>query len=157
MYGYNGKVLFVDLTKRTIETQDLNPDWAYNYIGGATLGARYLYDMMPANTPVFAPESVLGFISGPLNGTKALLGARFTVVSKSPVTDGWNDTNCGGSFGPALRKSGYDAVFFIGISETPVYLLLDEGKPEIRDASALWGKTSSGTKTGDPGRLRSLG
>ena len=143
LYGYNGKILVVDLTKKTLETRDLDPDWAYNYIGGATLGARYLYDMMPAKTPVFSPESVLGFVSGPLNGTKALLGARFTVVSKSPVTDGWNDTNCGGSFGPALRKSGYDAVFVVGISETPVYILFDEGKPEIRDASAIWGKTTS--------------
>ena len=143
MYGYNGKILIVDLTNKTFESQDLNPDWAYNYIGGASLGARYLYDMMPANTPVFAPESILGFVAGPLNGTKALLGARFTVVHKSPVTNGWNDSNCGGSFGPAMRKSGFDAIFFKGISPDPVYLFIDGGKPEIRDASAIWGKTTS--------------
>ena len=146
MYGYNGKILIVDLTTKTLETQDLNPEWAYYYIGGATLGARYLYEMMPAKTHVFAPESVIGFVCGPLNGTKALLGARFTVVSKSPATDGWNDSNCGGSFGPALRKSGYDAVFVRGISETPVYILLDGGKPEIRDASTIWGKTTSASE-----------
>ena len=146
LYGYNGKILIVDLTNKTLETQDLNPEWAYHFIGGATLGARYLYDMMPANTHVFAPESIVGFVSGPLNATKALLGARFTVVSKSPVTNGWNDTNCGGSFGPALRKTGYDAVFVKGISETPVYIFLDGGKPEIRDASAIWGKTTSASE-----------
>jgi len=146
LFGYNGKVLMVDLTEKTFETQDLNPDWAYHYIGGATLGARYLLDLMPANTPVFAPESVIGFVSGPLNGTRALLGARFTVVSKSPATDGWNDTNCGGSFGPALRKTGFDAVFFKGISEAPVYLLIDDGKPELRDASGIWGKTTSASE-----------
>ena len=143
MYGYNGKILVVDLSKKTMETQDLNSDWAYNFIGGAPLGARYLYDMMPAKTHVFAPESVIGFVSGPLNGTKAVLGARFTVVSKSPATGGWNDANCGGSFGPALRKTGYDAVFVKGVSETPVYILIDGDKPEIRDASAIWGKTTS--------------
>lgn len=143
MYGYHGKVLMVDLAKETFDIQDLDPDWAYNYIGGATLGARYLLDMMPAKTPVFAPESILGFVCGPLNGTKALLGARWTVVSKSPVTDGWNDTSCGGSFGPAFRKTGFDAVFFKGISDKPVYLFFDDGKPELRDASAIWGKTTA--------------
>ena len=142
LYGYNGKVLIVDLTEKTFETRDLDPEWAYYFIGGATLGARFLFDLMPAGTHVFAPESVIGFVGAPLNGTRALLGARFTVVSKSPVTNGWNDANCGGSFGPALRKSGYDAVFVKGISETPVYLLIDGGKPEIRDASSIWGKTT---------------
>ena len=142
LYGYNGKVLIVDLTDKTFKTQELDPQWAYYYIGGATLGARFLFDLMPAKTHVFAPESVIGFVGAPLNGTKALLGARFTVVSKSPVTNGWNDSNCGGSFGPALRKSGFDAVFVKGISDTPVYILIDEGKPEIRDASAIWGKTT---------------
>jgi len=142
LYGYHGKVLIADLTKKTFETQDLNPDWAYNFIGGATLGARYLLDLMPAKTPVFAPESVLGFVCGPLNGTKALLGARFSVVCKSPVTGGWNDANCGGSFGPALRKSGYDALFIKGVSDAPVYIFIDGGKPELRDASAIWGKTT---------------
>ena len=143
LYGYNGKILIVDLTTKTIETQNLNHDYAYNYIGGASLGARYLFDLMPAKTHFYAPESVIGFVSGPLNGTKALLGARVSVVSKSPATNGWNDSNCGGSFGPSLRKTGYDAVFVKGISETPVYILLDGGKPEIRDASAIWGKTTS--------------
>ncbi|MCL1828948.1 MAG: hypothetical protein FWG32_05570 [Oscillospiraceae bacterium] len=142
MYGYNGKILIADLTEKTFKTRDLDPDWAFLYIGGATLGARFLYEMMPAKTPAFAPESVLGFVCGPTNGTKALLGARFCVVSKSPATDGWNDSSCGGSFGPALRKTGFDAVFVKGISEKPVYILIDGGKPEFRDASAYWGKTT---------------
>ncbi len=143
MYGYNGKILIVDLTSRTYEVQDLNPEWAYYYIGGATLGARYLYELMPAKTPVFAPESVIGFISGPTNGTKALLGARVSVVSKSPVNDFWNDSSCGGAFGPHLRKTGYDGIFIKGKSETPIYLLVDNGKVEFKDASHLWGRTTN--------------
>ena len=143
MYGYNGKILIVNLTDKSFETQDLNPEWAYNFIGGATLGARYLYELMPAKTDVFAPDSVVGFVSGPASGTKAMLSARITVVSKSPATGGWNDTNCGGSFAPVFRKSGFDAVFIKGASETPVYIFIDDGKPELRDASGLWGKTTS--------------
>ena len=143
MYGYNGKVLIVDLTDRTYQERALDPEWVYNYIGGVTLGARFLYELMPAKTPVFAPESVIGFISGPTNGTKALLGARVSVVSKSPVNDFWNDSSCGGSFGPFLRKSGYDGVFFKGKSETPVYVLIDDGKVLFKDAAHLWGKTTN--------------
>ena len=142
MYGYNGKILIVDLTNRTCQVQDLDPEWAYQFVGGASLGARYLYELMPAKTPVFAPESVIGFISGPTNGTKALLGARVSVVCKSPVNDFWNDANCGGAFGPHLRKAGYDGVFIKGKSETPIYLLIDNGKVEYKDAAHLWGKTT---------------
>lgn len=143
MYGYNGKILIVNLTDYTYEVQELDPEWAYNFIGGASLGARYLYELMPAKTHVFAPESVIGFISGPTNGTKALLGARVSVVSKSPVNDFWNDSSCGGSFGPHLRKSGYDGVFIKGISKKQIYLFINDGKVDFCDASHLWGKKTS--------------
>ena len=88
------------------------------------------------------PDNVLGFISGPLNGTGALFGGRYTVVCKSPVSGGWNDANSGGFFGPELKKSGYDAIFVSGASDKPVYLYIKDGKAELRDAGALWGKDS---------------
>ncbi len=143
MYGYNGKILIVDLTDRSYEIQDLDPQWAHDYIGGVTLGARYLYELMPAKTPVFAPESVIGFVTGPMTGTKALLSARVSVVCKSPVNDFWNDSSCGGSFGPHMRKAGYDGIFIKGKSETPVYIYVNDGSVEFRDAGHLWGKITS--------------
>ncbi len=143
MDGYNGKILIIDLTDQSCEIRDLDPEWAYYYIGGVTLGARYLYELMPAKTPVFASESVVGFMTGPMTGTKALLSARVFVVSKSPVNDFWNDSSCGGSFGPHLRKSGYDGVFFKGKSEKPVYVYINDGKVEFHDATHLWGKTTT--------------
>ncbi len=145
MNGYAGKVVIADLSDKTIEIRDLEPKWARDFLGGSALGARYLYELMPANTPVFAPESVVGFVSGPANSTKAFMGGRFSVVSKSPVTGGWNDASGGGKFGPYMRRAGFDAVFVKGISESPVYILLDNGKAEIRDASHLWGKSTSET------------
>jgi aldehyde:ferredoxin oxidoreductase len=96
---------------------------------------------MPANTDAYAPESVIGFLTSPANGTGTLMGCRYTVVSKSPVYDGWNDANSGGSFGPLLKGSGFDAVFIKGISPEPVYIFLDDGKIEIRDAVQFWGLT----------------
>jgi len=146
MFGYADKVLFANLSNRTYVIQNLNQEWARNYIGGAALGTRYLYDLMPGGTPVFAPESVIGFVSGPVNGTKSFMGGRYAVVCKSPVTGGINVANSGGTFGPKLKQAGFDAVFVIGISETPLYLFLDDGKVEFRDATALWGKTTAETE-----------
>ncbi len=81
-----------------------------------------------------------------MNGTNALFGSRYTVVCKSPVTGGWNDSNSGGFFAPKLKAAGFDAVFVKGIAKKPVYIFIDDGKVEIRDASHLWGLTSQATE-----------
>ena len=142
MYGYMGKLLFIDLTDGSTEVRDLDEKDARNFVGGAGLGAKILYDEMPANTDVFGPDSIIGFVTGPMVGTNALYGGRYTVVCKSPVTNGWNDANSGGFFAPELKKTGYDAVFVKGLSEKPVYIWIDDGKVEIKDASHLWGLTT---------------
>ena len=143
MNGYIGKILFVDLSTGDTEVRELTEELVRAYPGGAGLGARILYEVMPVNTPVFAPESMLGFVCGALNGSGGLMTCRYTVVSKSPVTNGWNDANAGGSFGPMLRQAGYDAVFVKGIAPKPVYLLIDDGKVEIRSAEKYWGTTTT--------------
>ncbi len=143
MFGYTGKLLFVDLTAGRTEVRELDEATAKNFFGGPSLGAKILYDEMLAHTDVFSEESMIGFVTGPTNGTGTLLGGRYTVVSKSPVTGGWNDANSGGNFGPLLKKSGYDGVFVKGISKKPVYIFIDNGKAELRDASGIWGKTVS--------------
>ena len=141
MYGYAGKLLFVNLTDQTYTVEELSDQDARNFLGGPGLGAKVLFDRMPAHTPVFAPESMLGFVTGPTNGNAAFLGGRYTVVSKSPVTGGWNDANSGGSFGAQLKKAGFDGVFVTGIASEPVYIFIDSGAVEIRSAAHLWGKT----------------
>ncbi len=141
MYGYAGKLLFVNLTDQTWRIEDLSEQDARNFIGGPGLGAKILFDHMPACTPVFAPESMIGFVTAPSNGNMVFLGGRYTVVSKSPVYDGWNDSNSGGSFGPKLKKAGFDGVFVNGIAKEPVYIYIDSGNVEIRPAGHLWGKT----------------
>ena len=139
--GFLGKYALIDLTAQTFEVREIGSDVLKNFVGGPALGAKILYDEMPAKTPWDAPESLIGFVSGPANGAGPLLAARYTVVCKSPVTGMWNDANSGGNFGPALRKSGYDAVFVKGISEKPVYVVVDNGDVTFHDASRLWGKT----------------
>jgi len=144
--GFQGKYAVVDLTTQTFEIRNFEKDMLKDFVGGPLLGAKILYDEMPANTPWDAPESMLGFVTSPGNGTGSLVSGRYTVVSKSPVNNLWNDANSGGHFGPTLRKAGYDAVFVKGVSEKPVYIFIDDGEITFRDASKLWGKTVEATE-----------
>ncbi|MDR1605275.1 MAG: hypothetical protein LBS10_10925 [Gracilibacteraceae bacterium] len=139
IYGHIGKMLFVNLTTKVLEDKEIPLEWYADFIGGPALGARILYEYMPAGADVFGEDSMVGFVTGPYNNATMQFGGRYTVVSKSPVYNGWNDANSGGYFGPQLKKAGYDGVFVNGISETPVYIWIDDGKAEIRDASKYWG------------------
>jgi aldehyde:ferredoxin oxidoreductase len=137
--GYMGKVLWVDLSSGKIEEETI-PDSVYKkYLSGLGLGAYLLYNRMPANADPLGPENILGFLSGLLTGTGSLFTGRWMVVGKSPLTGGWGDANCGGTFSPAIKRCGYDGIFFKGISTKPVYLFVDKGKAEIKDASGFWG------------------
>ncbi len=138
--GYMGKILWVDLSSGKITVEEPDDSLYKDFVGGYGIGAKILYDRMPVKADVFGPDSILGLTTGPLTGTQIPTGARYTAVGKSPFTGGWGDANSGGFFGPYLKFSGYDAVFFTGISPKPVYLLIDEGKAEIKDAAHLWGK-----------------
>jgi aldehyde:ferredoxin oxidoreductase len=144
--GYIGKILNVNLTNKAINVEDLSEDIAKLFVGGYGLGARLLYSRMKSGIDPLGAESVLGFVTGPLTGTGAMFGGRFAVVCKSPVNDGWNDANCGGFFGPALKRAGFDVILISGIADHPVYLWIEDGKAEIRDAQHLWGKDCTETE-----------
>ena len=147
--GYMGKLLFVDLSKGEIKEEAPDERLYRDFMGGYGLGARILYSRQPGGVDPLGPESILGFTTGPLTGMRGMVMApRFTVVGKSPLTGGWGDANSGGYFGPYLKFAGYDAVFFNGISPKPVYLFLDNGKAELRDAGHFWGQDSRETDEG---------
>jgi len=138
--GYAGKLLFVDLSAGEVRSETPDDALYRDFIGAYGVGARVLYDRMRPGVDALGPENVLGLVTGVLTATPAIMGCRFTAVGKSPLTGGWGDANSGGHFGPRLKFAGYDCVFFTGISEKPVYLLVDNGKAELRDAGDLWGK-----------------
>jgi aldehyde:ferredoxin oxidoreductase len=144
--GYMGSVLFVDLSTGEIKEEQIDEKLYREFLGGFGLGARILYSRQPGGVDPLGPENHLGFVTGPVTGIRGLQGSRFTVVGKSPLTGAWGDANSGGYFGPYLKFSGYDAVFFNGISSKPVYLFVNDGKAELRDAGHLWGKDSRETE-----------
>jgi len=147
--GYMGqgsaKVLFVDLSSGDIKEELFGEELLRKFIGGYGLAAKIMYDRQKPGVDPLGPENMLGFFTGPLTGSPAIIGSRYVVVGKSPLTGTWGDANSGGDFGPALKFAGYDGVFFTGISKKPVYLFIDSGKPELLDAEWLWGKDSNET------------
>jgi len=135
-----GKILMVDLSTRGIYEEIIPGDVYEQYLSGMGLAAYILHNRIPAGADALGPDNLLGFVSGLLTGTGSLFAGRWMVAGKSPLTGGWGDANCGGSFSPAIKRCGYDGIFFKGISENPVYLYVKNGNAELRDASHLWGK-----------------
>jgi len=144
--GYMGKILRVNLSTGELRIEQPDERLYRDYIGGYGIGARLLYSEMSPGADPLGPANILGFATGPLTGTAALFGNRYTVFAKSPLTGGWGDANSGGDFGPALKFAGFDAVLISGVSSKPVYLLLDSGKAQLKDASHLWGRDSDETE-----------
>lgn len=139
MDGYAGTILYVNLTNREVRKEALPEAWTRDFLGGYGIGARVLLEKMPGGADPLGPENILGILAGPVTGTRAFFGGRYTIVHKSPVTSGWNDANSGGHLGPELKRAGYDAVFIEGKSDTPVYLWIHNEKVEIRSAVHLAG------------------
>jgi len=138
-YGYQGKLLRVDLTARTVMVEPLNMEWAGKYIGGTGLATRYLYDQISSTTRPEDPENPLIFMTGPLGGTQSITSGRHHVVALSPLTGLYGESDCGGFWGEQLKQAGYDGVIFTGQASAPVYLWIRDEAVEIRTAAHLWG------------------
>lgn len=144
--GYMGKVLWVDLSKGKIHEEKIPYEVYDMFLSGSGLGAYLLYNKIPSGADPLGPDNILGFVSGLLTGTGSLFTGRWMAVGKSPLTGGWGDANCGGNFSPAIKQSGYDGIFFTGVSKKPVYFFADSGMAELRDASDIWGKDAVETE-----------
>ncbi|MBD3255103.1 MAG: aldehyde ferredoxin oxidoreductase [Candidatus Lokiarchaeota archaeon] len=136
--GYCGKVLWVDLSEGSFTEEELPEEIYKKYIGGYGLGTKLIYENMPANTDPLSPESVFGFFPALLCGTIAPLTGRYMLAGKSPLTGTWGDANCGGFFGPEIKKCGYDAILLKGKADKPTYISIIDGNKQLEDASEIW-------------------
>ncbi|MEM4576903.1 MAG: 3-hexulose-6-phosphate synthase [Candidatus Nezhaarchaeales archaeon] len=146
MSGYTGKILDADLSSGDVTIVDLNWDIAMKYVGGRGYSAKFLFDSLRPGTNPLDEENILVFMTGPLTGTRAPTSGRFAVSSKSPLTGTIFDSQCGGSWGPELKKAGFDGIIVRGKSVSPVYLFVADGKVELRDASKIWGLETDATE-----------
>jgi len=133
-------ILKIDLSTCTTDEYIIPKEWERDYLGGASLAARLLYSSLIPDLDPLSPEAPLLLMTGPLTGTAGPAVGRFVASGRSPLTGLWAESNCGGFWGPELRFAGYDGIWITGKAENPVYLWLNNGMLEIRDASGLWGQ-----------------
>lgn len=147
-------ILKVDLTTGRTEEYIIPAQWEKDFLGGASLAARILYEHLTPELDPFSPEAPLLFMTGPMTGTSGPTTGRFVICGKGPATGLWAESNIGGFWGPELRKAGYDGLWITGKASVPVYLWLDGNSPstgsgrrlEVRDAAHLWGQNTYTTQ-----------
>ncbi len=140
-----GKVLWVNLTEGSIKKDTLDLQVARDYIGGRGLGIYFLNKYVNPSCDPLSPENMLVMATGPLTGTGAPTGARYMVMTKSPLTGAVTCSNSGGMFPAEFKRTGLDAIVISGQAEAPVYLWIDQGTAELRRADHLWGKNTHET------------
>lgn len=140
MFGFVGKILRVNLSNGEISEEPLPEEKARMFLGGSGLATKYLFDELEKGVDPFGPGNKLIYMTGPLTGTKSPSSGRFSAVAKSPLTGFWGSANSGGRWGPDLKRSGFDGIIVEGVARRPVFLAIDDGKAELREASDLWSK-----------------
>ena len=139
--GWNRKVLRVNLAAGTCIPEPLNMAWANDYLGSRGLASKYLVEEIDPRVDPLSPDNKMIMATGPLTGTMASTGGRYTVVTKGALTNAIACSNSGGYFGAEMKFAGWDMIIFEGKSPKPVYLYVENDRAELRDASHLWGKT----------------
>ncbi len=139
--AWANNVLRVNLTKGTTSNEPLNMEWARLYLGQRGLATKYLTEEIDPKCDALGPENKLIMTTGPLTGTMASTGGRYSVVTKSPLTGAVACSNSGGFIGAELKAAGYDMIIFEGKSPQPVYLYLENEKVEIVPAAEIWGQS----------------
>ncbi len=142
--GYNGKILRVDLSRGTTSVEEPEEVFYRRYMGGRGFVSYFLLKELSSGVEPLSPENKLIFATGALTGVPIAGSGRNSVGAKSPLTNGYGDGEVGGYWGAELKHAGYDAIIIEGRAESPVYLWIEDGRVEIKDARHLWGK-----KTGE--------
>ena len=138
-YGYNGKRLIVDLSEGKISIEEPEESWYRTYIGGMGSVAYHLLERTTPGTDPLDSGNVLMMSTGVLTGAPFSGSGRNAVGAKSPLTGAFGEADAGGYWGAELKHAGFDEIVFTGSSSKPVWLLVNNGEAELRDASALWG------------------
>jgi aldehyde:ferredoxin oxidoreductase len=139
--GWHGKILRVDLSKGECKTEDLNKEWAQSYLGQRGLATKYLCEETDPKVDPLSPKNKLIFATGPLTGSMASTGGRYSVITKGPLTGCIACSNSGGYWGAELKFAGWDMVILEGKSKKPVYLFISDDEATLLPAGDLWGKT----------------
>ena len=144
--GWFGKLLRINLTNQTSAVEDIPAEVLRKYLGGATLGAKYLYDELAPGIDPLGPDNKLLYTTGPLTGSDTPCASRLNIATKSPLTGTITNSLSGGHFPAEFKWTGFDMVIIEGKSEKPVFLYIKDGKVSFRDATKFWGLNTSDTQ-----------
>lgn len=145
-YGYNNNIIRIDLNKEKITHESPGESFYRTYLGGRALALYYLLKELSTNINPFDKDNILIFSTGVTTGAKFPGNSRFTIASKSPLTGGYGESECGGFWGAQLKHAGYDAIVIKGRAKTPSYIYIDDNNIEIRKADDIWGKDTAETE-----------
>jgi aldehyde:ferredoxin oxidoreductase len=154
--GWAGKILRVDLAKGSVTSEPLNMKWAAQYLGQRGLASKYLVEEVSPKVDPLSPSNKLIVATGPLTGTCASTGGRWSVITKGALTGAIACSNSGGYFGAELKFAGWDMIIFEGKAKKPVYLLIEDDEAKLVPADGIWGQSVWKTeekiraKHGDP-------
>ncbi|MEY2730637.1 MAG: hypothetical protein RL584_1763 [Pseudomonadota bacterium] len=137
--SWAGKILRVNLSAGTCKSEPLNMTWAKQYLGSRGLATKYICEEVDPKVDPLSVDNKIIWATGPLTGTMASTGGRYTVVTKGPLTGAIACSNSGGYWGAELKMAGWDMVIFEGKSAKPVYLFIEDDHAELKDAAHLWG------------------
>ena len=135
------RILRVNLSKGTCTPEPLNMEWARDYLGQRGLGTKYFVSEVDPKVDPLSPDNKLIFATGPLTGTMASTGARYSVITKGALTGAIACSNSGGHWGPELKQAGWDMIIFEGRAPEPVYLYIEDDSAQLLPATDLWGTT----------------
>ncbi len=147
MYGSNEKLLRVNLTTGSLSVETISEEFYRLYPGGKALAGYILLNEIPPHTEPFSPENVLVIANGLLTGAPVSTATRYIVSARSPLTNGYGESEAAGFWGPELKMAGFEAIVVTGRSEQPVYLWIHDGQAEIRHATHLWGHECAEVQT----------
>lgn len=141
----DSKLLWISLTTQKVKEQAISKELLSQYLGGRGLGVKLVYDHVNPSISPLSPENLIVFAVGPLTGTSVPTAGRFAVITKSPLTGTILDSNCGGHFGPQLRKAGFLGLVLEGKASSPIYVWINDGAVEFPSAKGIWGMEVSAT------------
>ena len=139
--GWSRKLLRVDLTAGTCTPEPLNMEWAGQYLGQRGLATKYFVEEVDPQVDPLGPQNKMIMTTGPLTGTIASTGGRYSVVTKGPLTGAIACSNSGGFIGAEMKFAGWDMIIFEGKSPEPVYLYIENDKAELLPAGDIWGQS----------------
>ena len=160
MKGLNNQILEVDLNQEKFTINSISDDLSLDFLGGRGLGIKLLSERLPLRISPLDKRNLLVFASGPFGATTVPTNGRFSLVTKSPLTNGIFYSNSGGTFGVVMKRCGYDGILIHGALKAPGYLLVENNNVSIKEASNLWGndteKTLDELKKLEGNRINSL-